>query len=128
MSKRSIKIFHSQTGTTEVVESSAASWGELKAQLTTSVAEKTCILSKSKLSLEYDSSVLPKEPFTVFVYPKESKGGMAVKPKKRATKKSAKAKVKKSKKTARKSAKKSLKQHLTSDQRLANEAAQIARE
>lgn len=109
MNKRKVTIFNSQTGTKEVLESTATTWGELKNSLQSNVSEKTCVLSKSKLNIELDSANLPEEAFTVFVYPKESKGGMAKKKAKKVVKKAAKKPVKKSKAKAAKKVKKTKK-------------------
>lgn len=135
MSKRKIVVFHSQTGTKETVESSAATWGELKRELSSNVSEKTCILSGSKLELSMDGSQLPAEPFTVFVYPKESKGGMAKrkavkkarskKPARKPAGKVRKARVRKAPK-AKKA--KASKVYVDDIDKLQKEAAKIARE
>lgn len=94
MNQRKVTIYHSQTSRKEYYTTDVEKWGELKALMDSNVGDKTCVLSGSKHVLAVDDAVLPEEPFTVYVYPKESKGGM--------TKKKVKKVVKKAKKAASK--------------------------
>lgn len=107
---REITIFFSQTSVKEVVNTTAKTWGELRSQLRdgNAVKEKTCVTSGDKHILALDDAILPSGKFTVFVFPKESKGGMAKKPVKKAkpTKKAAKPAKKVVKKAIKKVVKK----------------------
>lgn len=104
MSKREVIFFFSQTSRKEVVSTDVKTWGALKALASGGISDKTCVLSGSKHVLALDDAELPEGKFTVFVYPKESKGG-AGKPTKKGKKKVAKKTVKKvAKKAAKKSA------------------------
>lgn len=116
MSKRKITFFQSQTSKRESVEVEiGATWGEIKAAFAgrMSISDKTLVLAGSKLVVDYgvDSAVIPGDnDLTVFVYPKESKGGMGKKPESKKSRPSAKKKagkkpVKKAKKVANKTKK-----------------------
>lgn len=104
MNKRKVTIYHSQTSRKEYYITEVEKWGELKALLDSNVGDKTCVLSGSKHVLAVDDAVLPEEAFTVYVYPKESKGGMAAKKKVKKPAKKAPAKKAKKKPAKRKAA------------------------
>lgn len=104
MNKRKVTIYHSQTSRKEYYTTDVEKWGELKALLDSNVGDKTCVLSGSKHVLAVDDAVLPEEAFTVYVYPKESKGGMAAKKKAKKPAKKAPKKAKKAAKPAKRKA------------------------
>lgn len=106
--KKPILVYFSQTGEKQLIKDSAhGTWGELMAaypDLKTKVSTKTCVLSGSRHVLAMDEAELPEGStdkadeyaFTIYVFPKESKGGA-----KKAAKKVKKvAKVKKAAKKA----------------------------
>lgn len=132
---RKVKIFYTQTSKTEQLTTSAKTWGDLKNSIEGNVKDKSCVLSRTKHTLEVDSAVLPEGDFMVYVYPKESKGGMQ----KRVTKKKfvkkapAKKKVVKKAKPAKKSSKKasvskSEKAKIDDNAAMQREAEQIGQE
>lgn len=101
MKNRKICIYHSITSQKEYITTNVDKWGDLKRLISTNIGDKTCVLSGSKHVLAVDDALLPEGDlssptgvaFTIFLYPKESKGGMTAKKKKAA---------KKMKKTAKK--------------------------
>lgn len=103
MNSRQAVIYFSQTSKKEIINTTAKTWGELQGAISGSISDKTCVLSRSRLILALPDAELPTDTFTVFVYPKESKGGMTkkkVKKVKKAVKKAAKKPAKKAKKVA----------------------------
>ncbi len=101
--KRNVVIYFSQTSKKERIETDATKWGDLKSLVEGSINDKTCVLSGSKHVLALDDAALPEGEFTVFVYPKESKGGALSKAAKaKAAKKAAAKKKKPAKKVAKK--------------------------
>lgn len=129
MNKRTITIFHSQTSKTQNIDTNVSKWGELQKLIEGNVSSKTCVLSGSKHVLAVDDALLPQEGFTVFVYPKESKGGAT---KKKVSKKPVKkaSKTTKLKKKSSKSLGLSKKEEakVASAEQLETEAAIIARQ
>lgn len=100
---RKVIIYNSQTSAKETINTEVKTWGELKGKIGMSIGDRTCVLSGSKHILALGNAELPEGDFTVFVYPKESKGGMAAKKKaKKVAKKAAKKPAKKAKKSAKK--------------------------
>lgn len=121
MSQRKITFFNTQTSSKEVVlADSGEIWGEIKKKVSMGIRDKTLVIGGSKLNIDYeiDQALLPElAAFTVFVYPKESKGGLAskkkpskkAKPAKKASKGGKKKKAVPAKKKVVKKAKKAVK-------------------
>ena len=72
--KRKITVFSTQAKSSQVIESSASTWGELKAEMT-DVGNVRAVLRETRNSLDTPSSKLPDQDFTLFLYPQRVKSG-----------------------------------------------------
>lgn len=83
--EKTVKLFTIQGQTLNSISSSAANWGELKAeinQFTTdqkmdnyNFEELKAVVKGSKVSLEVDDAILPDQDFTVFLLQRRGKAG-----------------------------------------------------
>lgn len=75
---RTIKVFSSKRDNLTEINSDAKSWGQLKAELTTSGYSLDGLIASENITrctLEHSEAVLPEGEFTLFLRQKDGKGG-----------------------------------------------------
>jgi soluble cytochrome b562 len=76
--QRQVTLFYTQSNERKTLNSTAQTWGELSNEIGESFAKSKVVLQESRLTLENTEAQLPAEPFTLFVFPRQSKAGMGV--------------------------------------------------
>ena len=76
---RKVTIFSTQSNTSQTIETSASTWGELKKELPASAASTRAVVRETRNTLESGGAQLPNQDFTLFMYPERVKSGATVK-------------------------------------------------
>ena len=71
---RKITIYSTQAKSSQTIETSASTWGELKGELS-DVGNVRAVVRETRNSLDTPSSKLPDQDFTLFMYPERVKSG-----------------------------------------------------
>ena len=76
VASRQVIIFYTQSNNRKTLNSSARTWGELSNEIGDNFSKSKVVLQESRLTLENTEAALPTEPFTLFVFPRQSKAGL----------------------------------------------------
>jgi len=71
---RSVTIYSTQSKSSQTIETSASTWGELRSELS-GTKNVRAVVRETRNSLEGASSKLPNNDFTLFLYPERVKSG-----------------------------------------------------
>lgn len=71
---RKITVYSTQAKSSQTIETSASTWGELKAEMS-DVGDVRAVIRETRNSLDTPSSKLPDQDFTLFMYPQRVKSG-----------------------------------------------------
>lgn len=75
--QREVTLFYTQSNERKTLLSSAKTWGDLSNEIGESFAKSKVVLQESRLTLENTEAMLPNNPFTLFVFPRQSKAGVS---------------------------------------------------
>lgn len=71
---RTVTIYSTQSKSSQTIETSAKTWGELKAEMP-STGNVRAVIRETRNTLESSSTQLPDQDFTLFMYPQRVKSG-----------------------------------------------------
>ncbi len=71
---RKITVYSTQAKSSQSIETSAATWGELKSEMS-DIGNVRAVIRETRNSLDTPSSKLPDQDFTLFLYPQRVKSG-----------------------------------------------------
>ena len=71
---RKITVYSTQAKSSQTIETSVSTWGELKAEMS-DVGNVRAVIRETRNSLDTPSSKLPDQDFTLFLYPQRVKSG-----------------------------------------------------
>tara|TARA_Y100001951_G_C11234403_1_gene236562 strand:+ start:394 stop:900 length:507 start_codon:yes stop_codon:yes gene_type:complete len=71
---RKITVYSTQAKSSQTIETSATTWGELKAEMS-NVGNVRAVIRETRNSLDTPSAKLPDQDFTLFMYPQRVKSG-----------------------------------------------------
>ena len=71
---RKITVYSTQAKSSQTIETSASTWGKLKAEMS-DVGNVRAVIRETRNSLDTPSSKLPDQDFTLFLYPQRVKSG-----------------------------------------------------
>jgi len=77
IAERQVTLFYTQSNDKKVVQTSARTWGELSNKIGENFSKSKVVLQESRLTLENTEAALPTGPFTLFVFPRQSKAGIS---------------------------------------------------
>lgn len=77
IAQRQVTLFYTQNNERKVLQTAARTWGELSNTLGEDFSKSKVVLQESRLTLENTEAELPREPFTLFVFPRQSKAGVS---------------------------------------------------
>tara|TARA_R110002020_G_scaffold22721_1_gene76414 strand:- start:990 stop:1223 length:234 start_codon:yes stop_codon:yes gene_type:complete len=73
---RAITLFSTQSNNRETIQSSAATWGELKGEVSHMInGDMKATVKETKNDLSNDDAILPEGAFTLFLFPNKVKSG-----------------------------------------------------
>lgn len=75
---RKVTIWSTQERSTQTIETSAKTWGELKNELS-NVGNTRAVIRETRNTLESGQAQLPNQDFTLFLYPEKVRSGRTVK-------------------------------------------------
>lgn len=80
---RNIKIFNQESNQSIIITSDATTWAQLRNEINSdgriSANNKSAIIRETKVTLEFDDSILPEGEFILFLFPVKVKSGVAKK-------------------------------------------------
>lgn len=76
---RTVTVYSTQgRGESQVIETDASTWGELKSQIDFSTGNVKAVVRENRTTLEANDAMLPNQDCTVFLYPSKVKSGQDV--------------------------------------------------
>ena len=75
---RKVTVWSTQERSTQTIETSAKTWGELKNELS-NVGNTRAVIRETRNTLESGQAELPNQDFTLFLYPEKVRSGRTVK-------------------------------------------------
>ena len=75
---RKVTIWSTQERSTQTIETSAKTWGELKSELP-NTGNSRAVIRETRNTLESGGAQLPNQDFTLFLYPEKVRSGRTVK-------------------------------------------------
>ena len=75
---RKVTVWSTQERSTQTIETSAKTWGELKNELS-NVGNTRAVIRETRNTLESGQAQLPNQDFTLFLYPEKVRSGRTVK-------------------------------------------------